>query len=693
MPAPVFNISPFRTTIEGGRVRLRQLPLLLAVPALLLLLLSRPAWGQERPGERRPLPQQKPDSTITDSLHTVRKDSLEQFRIPPGIGKVALDAPDVGQITHHDLQWTTYRFMGDLLDRIPGAVLYTQSGAGQYDQVSFHGADWRSVAVVSNGRPLNDPATGIYNLYHYSLEEAGEIEIIGGPSAFQYGLNGTGAAINLVQKNYQSGTPFSRIRYAEDGYNYQFSDGNVSQNLSRRANLSLGFQHINTDGRFENSYHDSWIIRGKARYCLSSSTLLLLSERFLSSETGLNGGIDTEETATGLAFVPQQAVVVNADSYEKITRHDMDLSLVSRLLPDSTDLSQATLYYSNSLREYRDEENRSSPNGIIVQEDHRSSWMGIRVQQRVSFTEQTLVFGGSAELRQIEGSPTLGRHKNMITGLWLNSTTPLFSPVKFSIFARLDGYLGHSYSSAGVDLQYRLSPALLLFAMGSIARRLPTYTELFWSDSSVARPAPVTEEFHRHFAAGGFLDVGPALSIHLTAFRRKVEDPIILSANSVSRVFPGILIRQEPERTYRGLDFSMKSRIGFLFLEGKAEYLLQEDSTGTLVSNRPKLTAQGGVYFWDILLHDRLELKAGIRGIYVSRGTGPTFNAEVVAYVEQPGSTGAWSRIDFIALAHIGDAQIHFSWENLTNVRYYGTPFYPGLDRAIRFGIAWDFLN
>jgi hypothetical protein len=130
-----------------------------------------------------------------------------------------------------------------------------------------------------------------------------------------------------------------------------------------------------------------------------------------------------------------------------------------------------------------------------------------------------------------------------------------------------------------------------------------------------------------------------------------------------------------------------------VYLEGCALYLVQEDAQGSSSSTLPELTGQGGIYFWDTLLEGKLELKAGFRGRYVSRATEPRFNPEALAYVDLFSSTGAWSRLDFMAQAQIGAAQVHFIWENLTNVNYYGTPYYPGLDRSIRFGISWEFLN
>jgi hypothetical protein len=70
------------------------------------------------------------------------------------------------------------------------------------------------------------------------------------------------------------------------------------------------------------------------------------------------------------------------------------------------------------------------------------------------------------------------------------------------------------------------------------------------------------------------------------------------------------------------------------------------------------------------------------------------FNPEVVAYVTGTNrSIGRGGVIDFLLIARIGDAYVHLTWENLTNVQYFSSPFYPVLDRAVRFGISWEFFN
>ena len=49
--------------------------------------------------------------------------------------------------------------------------------------------------------------------------------------------------------------------------------------------------------------------------------------------------------------------------------------------------------------------------------------------------------------------------------------------------------------------------------------------------------------------------------------------------------------------------------------------------------------------------------------------------------------------VDFVLFAGIGDAVIHLIWENLLDRQYVMTTFYPMNDRALRFGLTWEFLD
>ncbi len=601
-------------------------------------------------------------------------------------------------ITKDDLHWLDYRYLGGILESMPGTFVQTQNSAGQYDELSIRGVDWRSIAITMDGRLLNDPASGIFNLFHFTTEYADRIEVVTGPRAFIYSLNSTGGAINLVTKNYNSNRPFTKLNYSETGYNYQYSDGTFSQNISHKVNFTFGFQHQGTDGRFPNGAHDAWNARVKVRYNFSRDFNAILSEYHTSTHTQLNGGVNyaLAGPAAGLALF-QSAIMKDAGAYEKITRNDVDLSLVGTFLGDTTNVSLLNFYYSHSIREYRDGEDATSTatNQMFARSDHTTSWMGARFTQNYDTDLQRFSLGANAELRQIEGSPNLGHHRDVVGNIWAKEELLFRDRVTVAGFGRYDRYLSKSYTGIGVDARLNLVDGFSLFGGVSHSRRVPTYEELFWTDSTVVRTAPITAEKHLQLEAGAEMRLANNSFIRASYFHRTVDDAIRIIPYSTSsrHIFPALEFANVPRVVTNGVEAKVGIHVWVLYLEGTGTYLLQT-SGGYDTQLYPKISANGGIYYWNTLLNDKLELKLGFRGKYQSSYLGTEFNPEVLAYVLSGGPIlGQASSGDFFVTAHIGDAYIHLMWENLTGVQYYSTPFYPILDRMIRLGVSWEFLN
>jgi outer membrane cobalamin receptor len=642
---------------------------------------------------------------VPDSLHVAGKDSLAladsaavidttRMSTPALVGTLDRNIDSLSVRTRENLHWMDYRFLGDLLSTFSGAYLRNQYSEGQYTQVSFPGADWRAVAVLQNGRPLNDPASGVYNLYGFTTEYADRIEVVTGPRAFLYGTNSSGAAVNLVTKNYNSNKPFTKLDYSEGAYGYAIVDGTFSQNISRKVNLTFGFQHQTTDGRYPNALHDAWNSRLKIRYNVSREFNIIASHLYMSSQTGLDGGINLSRSGTSRAFDQIQASVLNKDSYEKITRHDADLSFVGTFLGDTVNVSSLTIYTSRNLREYRDEENRSTPNGVYISSDHVSSWTGALFTQNIDAAFQRLSLGGSVEVRQIEGSPNLGRIRHSTGAAWGTEELLLGDRITVAGFGRFESALQKQYVGAGVDAHVKLSDEITLFGGASTSRRLPNYQELYWTDSTVIRTGEITAETHKVVEAGVIFYPGEGGAIRLAYEHRTVASPIIFSASTgTGSPFVGVSIANGPDVITHAATLQATLRFWYLAVEGNATYILQS-SGGSTLDETPKLSGTGGIYFWHKLLHDRLELKAGVKGRFSFGHAGMLFNPEMVAYVPNSGTPlGTTSNVDFFLIAKLGDAYIHLMWENLTDVKYFGTPYYAGGERAVRFGLAWEFLN
>jgi outer membrane receptor protein involved in Fe transport len=282
-----------------------------------------------------------------------------------------------------------------------------------------------------------------------------------------------------------------------------------------------------------------------------------------------------------------------------------------------------------------------------------------------------------------------------VGNVWAKEELLLGDRLTVAGYGRYDRYLKKSYTGFGVDATVHLVEGLSLFTGISHSRRVPTYQELYWNDSTVSRVDPILAEKHIEFEVGGELRLKDKSFIRTSYFHRTVDDAIGVFpyTTSSTHVFPSLEFRNVPRVITHGIEARVGVHVWVLYLEGTGTYLLQT-SGGDNTRLYPKLSAYGGIYYWKTLLDDKLELKVGFNGRYQSSYLGAEFNPEVLAYVLSEGpSLGQSSSGDFFVTAHIGDAYIHLEWENLTSVQYYSTPFYPVLDREIRLGISWEFLN
>jgi outer membrane receptor protein involved in Fe transport len=351
-----------------------------------------------------------------------------------------------------------------------------------------------------------------------------------------------------------------------------------------------------------------------------------------------------------------------------------------------------SLYSSWNLREYRDEENRSNPNGIMVEADHRSSWMGARLQQEVSLGWQRLLVGGELELRQVEGSPTLGRRRNVNGAAWVQEELRVSEPLTVAGYIRFDRYLRDDFLGYGADVTMRLVEGVSLYAGASRSRRLPSYHELYWSDSSVTRPFPVNAETHATGELGVRLRTGSVIEARAALFYRRVESPILFTPTGTANPFPSYSIVNGDTRTTTGVDLRVRAQIWSIVFEA-AGLWMRQDADGRL-SIFPEWSGSGGLYFWDALFDRHLELKVGFHALMQSSSTGEVFNPASLAYILNDGPRiGAFASVGFFLIAKIGDAYVHLMWENLPEVQAYATPYYPVLDRTLRFGVRWEFLN
>jgi len=645
-------------------------------------------------------PTPTPAGPVTLADTSASPDSAGTRKPPPEWGSLGRTIDSSRVLSAEAITWIERISFGDVAEAVPGIWVRDQQSAGQYNALNTRGADWRGIAVLRNGRPMNDPASGIYNPFHVSIDDLAATEIISGSRAFVYALNSTGATVNLIPRSFFSSRPYTRLAYIQGPYEYAFTDGIYSQNILRSLNLHVGFQGQTTAGRLSNSAHREWNLRTRLMYQLDDDFSITLSEYFTGTKTYMNGGL--KSTATD-PTVPAASAVVNTDSYEKLTRHDVDCILAARLIGDSADVSTLTFYYSHNLREYRDEELGQSPNGLYVFQDHRSSWMGAQFQQIYSGGPQTLSLGAGLEIRQIEGSPTLGRRRNVIGHIRAVEELFLLPSLRLGLFGRYDRYLNEDHFGAGADARMQVTDDLAAIAGFSVSERLPTYSELYWTDPDVSRSGSIGAEGHTVGEAGIEYRPAPSTAVRLTYGVRDIRDPILLTGTGLPNVgtptghgalYPGFRFSSGPHITTQTLEAGLSVQIWYVLLEGTFLWTHQQQDGDADIDVYPEMTARGGIYFRANLFGGSLDLKTGFQGAYQSDAPGAYFDQVTLSYAGNPGARApGGGSVDFLLKAGIGDAVVYFTWENLVDGLWYRTPYYPIRDRGIRFGLSWEFLD
>jgi outer membrane cobalamin receptor len=620
-----------------------------------------------------------------------KADSLSPVRAFETAISILPTKDSISVIKRIEVRWDDYSYLGDLLWEIPGAFIRDLGSMGQPSQLTLRGLGWHDIAVLVDGRSVNEPLNGIPNLNLFPIQAIQKLEYQTGVRAFLFGLNSTGGALNIVTQDFYTNRPYSRLRYSEDGYGFLSTDGIFSQNLTRKLNFAAAFQRRTLDGRYPNTNYDAWNVRVKLRFLLSERVNLVLSEAYNQNEIGLNGGVDLSKTSPVNVFDELLATVRNTDSYEKIRRHDLTATLGYRWFGDSSVVSTGTAYYSDNLRQYRDEENRPNPNGIFIQSDHHTTWYGVKLNQDVQKWGNQISLGAEIQRRKVTESPNVGVRDE--TAASLTGKVELDIPVlKPAVFGRYDRYRGEHLGSYGADVKCDLLPSLSAYGGYSISYRTPTIQELYWEgsgDSSLV----VDKEKHKMVEAGILANVTGLLQLRASYFHRRIENAIIADALSTSRVFPTAFVHNVPEETLEGIDGSVALKVWRFSGKGTWTYLtLRRDGIEQQIY--PKFFAYGEIAYRQMLFQDHLDLKVGLRGKFFTSNFGEQYNPETMIYVENTtGELNQQGCVDAFLIGKVGTAYIHFILENITAQQYMLTPFYPMPSQKIRFGIEWEFLD
>lgn len=618
------------------------------------------------------------DSSLIDTAVDSEKKTILFEPIKRHGSLIILDSTQYQSITKYDILWTEYIGLNSIIeDKLSSYPLYL-GDFYQYGSFSVFGAENRNINFRFNNRPLNDALFESYNVNMFPTEFFEQLQIFTGSDAVIFSGNSSGALINLREINYNTATPYSKLRIEQAAGSFISSDGIYSQNIMLNTNMTFGFRKTSSSGNYSNQWSDAWNIRGILRWNASDKLNISFVESFHNYSMATNGGLDL---SISNLFDPRESPVFYNSFNERVFRHDV--SITTTYLPDSLNSAltiTAFLTYADWYRKLPDEFLAIDTTLHLI--DFLSNQYGLTGSYENKLTDfLTLKAGG-------EFYYTLSE-KNIFSDELIGQNSAVYGYIILKPVNSLQLSGGMRIANRNNKFVNSLGSRLSFFVDNNII-----YTDLSFSQRlpSAAEGLNLKNENHFLFLAG-IKRNGTDNSFHLDYWFRSVLNPI----NSIPLLTnEGFLF---DTKTIQNDNFT-STGLAVFFQSEIERYPLQVTFRGNLSfdnwSNNPSFDSPRLYAGTSIEYHIkkiRSEARFGLRVVTTYQKSGFSYLPHRRQFIHESSDVFNSDGISVYAKAKFGSAYINLSFNNILGTDYYYVKFYPGLGRYFSFSVNWAFFD
>ncbi len=364
------------------------------------------------------------------------------------------------------------RSVPELLAYVSGVDVRRRGPNGVQTDIGINGGTFEQTTILINGIRLNDPQTGHHNLnLPLSMDEIEYIEVVKGPAARIYGANALTGAVNIVTRkadasggyvNVWAGSNFKDdVQTQKKDYYYNYGAKATAMWRGQNNNHLLTFDREAGSGyRYNTAYTQNRLFYN-GNFDLSEDDQLQL----------LLSGVQNDFGANNFYAPP-----ADSNATEKVTTGIAALTYVKKLANDVT--LQPRIYIRYNTDDYIFDYKRPE----YYHNQHETQVYGAEINGSWKNAIGKLGFGLEGRNERII-SQRLGNHDRTLVGAFLEQ--------KFTFIKDLDWNIGSHFNYSnqygfqafpGLDVGYELHEGLRAFANIGTAYRLPTYTDLYYSD-------------------------------------------------------------------------------------------------------------------------------------------------------------------------------------------------------------------
>ena len=393
--------------------------------------------------------------------------------------------------------------LSEILQQVIGVDIRRRGNDDIQSDLYIRGGSFDQTLLLINGIKVEDSQTGHHQMnLSVPINLIDKIEILKGPGSRIFGMNAFNGAVNIItKKNSQSGNinfDYGSFKTFQGSGSIPINTKKTSHILSSTYRQSDGYRY-NTDYNYFNLFY-SGIIE------MDDSDLEIL---FSNS--------DRKFGANGFYASPEAR-----DQYEETNGSLLNFKLRKKRENIST---ESSLYW----RRHEDTYIYIRDNPSVYKNDHISHKLGF--QNNISIFSDIGITGIGIDLSNTWlSSNNLGERNRFITTIFaeqlINKNKFSFTPgLAFSIYEKPSNDLFKSKLFPGIDIGYKLSDKISLNANIGETFRIPTFTDLYYSDPNNQGNENLDPE--KAFTSEvGFKLREKNYGISLSLFRRKSDDLI-----------------------------------------------------------------------------------------------------------------------------------------------------------------------
>jgi outer membrane cobalamin receptor len=400
---------------------------------------------------------------------------------------MSLDVQEAPLLFSSDVDYLRLDPSVDLRERAPGGV--------QAD-VSIRGSTFGQTLVLIDGLRVNDAQTGHHNLdLPIPLDSISRIEVLHGAGSTFYGADALGGAVNFITA--PAVVSEFRIRAGAGNFGY-----NEERALASYATKQWSEQ-ITADRSFSTGFMEDRDYRSAA----------------VSSETHFNtalGGTTILLSTVDRPFGANQ-FYGPFDSWERTK---------GWFAAWTQDLGKQTVF-DFGYRRHSDEFILLREAPSVYENNHVTDSWQAALRRHDEITQNTTVSYGVEGFRDQIDSNNLGHHGRNRGAIYAAVDFRALKRFSVSVGAREESYNGtRGQFTPNVSAAYWIAPQFKIRGGVSRAFRIPTYTDLYYSDPANVGNPNLRPESAWSYEGGFDWNAGGKLSLSATVFHRREHDGI-----------------------------------------------------------------------------------------------------------------------------------------------------------------------